>query len=154
MLTPGAPSAERGGDPAAIGDTPGRDYGDIPGKIDDLGDQHHRRHPSAVAACFTALREEHIGASLERPRRGLGVGHGLQPEDSSVVGAGDQIGRNPHVKRDRGRGGIEGGSKCSFVEGTSGVIDREWPVSARPDVRPLLLQFGNTQNVSDRSVLL
>jgi pyruvate/2-oxoglutarate dehydrogenase complex dihydrolipoamide dehydrogenase (E3) component len=34
-------------------------------EVDDLGDQHHRRDPAAVAAGLTALRHDHVGAGLQ-----------------------------------------------------------------------------------------
>ena len=91
------------------------------------------------AACSArSLGDEHVRSSLERRFGSLDIANGLQPENSAVVGPIDQVGRHPHVERDRRWPEIETGGKGVLAERSARVIDGKGPIGAVPHDGPLL----------------
>ena len=64
---------ERGGDLAAAADAAGREHRRGRDRVDDLGDEHHRRDLAGVAAGLVALGDDHVDAVVHVALRVLGL---------------------------------------------------------------------------------
>lgn len=90
---------QRSGQPAAVGDAARRHHGYLPGDVDDLRDQHHRRDEAPVTAALTALGDDHIRSRRGGILRLVHVDHLLEPNDHGIMRPGDQVGGHREVKR-------------------------------------------------------
>jgi hypothetical protein len=138
---PLGPEGQCRGEPPAVGDAACGDHGYLPGDVDDLRDQHHRRDEPAVPAGLASLGDNHVRARLYRLHRLPHVHDLLKPQDPGVVCLGDQVTGHRQVERHDRRPELHRGRERLLNQGARRVVDRERPARQPAQPRPLVTQL-------------